>query len=47
VLVGLRPELAQTIVGLGIDLSDLTIQINLESGVRYALSRRHGGLARR
>ena len=40
VLVGLRPELAQTIVGLGIDLSGLTIQIDLESGVRYALGRR-------
>jgi anti-anti-sigma factor len=37
VLVGLRPELAQTIVGLGVDLSGLTTQADLQSGVRYAM----------
>lgn len=41
VLVGLRPELAQTIVGLGIDLSHLTSRSDLESGIRYADSRAH------
>jgi hypothetical protein len=36
ILVGIRPELAQVIVGLGLDLSSLTMQADLESGVRYA-----------
>lgn len=40
VLVGLRPELAQTIVGLGIDLSHLVSRSDLESGIQYAISRR-------
>jgi rsbT co-antagonist protein RsbR len=38
-LVGIRPELAQVIVGLGLDLSSLTTQADLESGVRYAAQR--------
>jgi len=37
VLVGLRPELAQTIVGLGLDFSGLVTRTNLQSGVGYAL----------
>lgn len=41
VLVGLRPELAQTIVGLGLDLSELIIHSDLRSGISYAL--RHSG----
>ncbi len=40
ILVGIRPELAQVIVGLGLDLSSLTTQADLESGVRYAAERR-------
>jgi anti-anti-sigma factor len=40
VLVGLRPELAQTIVGLGVDLGRLVTRADLADGVRYALSRR-------
>jgi rsbT co-antagonist protein RsbR len=43
-LVGLRPELAQTIVGLGLDLTGLSTQADLQSGVRYAM-RQHGGAA--
>jgi hypothetical protein len=39
ILVGIRPELAQVIVGLGLDLSSLTTQADLESGVRYAAQR--------
>jgi anti-anti-sigma regulatory factor/HAMP domain-containing protein len=39
VLVGLRPELAQTIVGLGLDLSRLITRSDLQSGVEYALNR--------
>lgn len=37
ILVGLRPELAQTIVGLGLDLSGLTTRADLQSGVSYAM----------
>ncbi len=36
ILVGIRPELAQTIVGLGLDLSRLKTQADLQSGIRYA-----------
>lgn len=39
VLVGLRPELAQTIVGLGLDLSGLITHADLQSGIAYALGR--------
>jgi rsbT co-antagonist protein RsbR len=37
ILVGLRPELAQTIVGLGLDLTELISQADLQSGVKYAM----------
>lgn len=37
ILVGVRPEVAQTIVGLGLDLSDLTTLATLQSGLQYAL----------
>jgi rsbT co-antagonist protein RsbR len=40
ILVGIRPELAQTIVGLGLDLSSLMTQADLQSGIRYAAQRR-------
>jgi anti-anti-sigma regulatory factor/HAMP domain-containing protein len=40
ILVGLRPELAQTIVGLGLDLSALVTQADLRSGVVYAIRQR-------
>ena len=36
VLVGIRPEVAQTIVGLGIDLSEIATRADLQSGVEYA-----------
>jgi rsbT co-antagonist protein RsbR len=39
ILVGLRPELAQTIVGLGVDLGAIVTQSDLQSGVRYTLQR--------
>ncbi|MEO7913336.1 MAG: cache domain-containing protein [Roseiflexaceae bacterium] len=39
VLVGLRPELAQTIVGLGLDLRGIITRADLQSGVSYALTR--------
>ena len=40
VLVGLRPELAQTIIGLGLDLTSLVTRADLQSAVSYALQ--HG-----
>jgi anti-anti-sigma regulatory factor len=45
-MVGLRPELVQTIVGLGLDLSKLETHANLQSGIRAAMrtATRSGGL---
>jgi len=37
ILVGLRPELAQTIVGLGLNLSHLITRADLQSGLSYAI----------
>jgi anti-anti-sigma regulatory factor len=37
ILVGIRPEVAQTIVGLGIDLQRIVVQANLQAGVTYAM----------
>jgi rsbT co-antagonist protein RsbR len=42
ILAGLRPELAQTIVGLGLDLTGLSAQADLHSGVEYAMRHRVG-----
>jgi anti-anti-sigma factor len=39
ILVGVRPEIAQTIVGLGITLSGLVTRVNLQHGVSYALEK--------
>ncbi len=44
VLVGLRPELAQTIVGLGVDLSILITHADLQSGINYALGQQRAQL---
>jgi anti-anti-sigma factor len=41
VLVGLRPELAQTIVGLGVDLSILITHADLQTGISHALRQQH------
>jgi rsbT co-antagonist protein RsbR len=37
VVVGVRPELAQTIVGLGVDLSHVITRADLQSAVSYAM----------
>jgi anti-anti-sigma factor len=37
VLVGIRPEIAETIVSLGLDLSEIATRADLQSGVRYAI----------
>jgi anti-anti-sigma regulatory factor/HAMP domain-containing protein len=46
ILVGIRPELAQTIVGLGLDLSSLKTQSDLQSGIRYATQQQVSLVAR-
>ncbi len=38
VLVGIRPEVAQTIVGLGVHMSDIATRSDLRSGLEYALA---------
>jgi rsbT co-antagonist protein RsbR len=39
ILVGIRPEVAQSLVGLGVDLSNVTTQSSLQSGIAYAITR--------
>ncbi|NJN18447.1 MAG: PAS domain S-box protein [Oscillochloris sp.] len=38
VLTGIRPEVAQTLVGLGLDLSGITTRATLQSGIAFALA---------
>ena len=40
VLTGIRPEIAQTLVSLGISLGDVVTLSNLQSGIERALNRR-------
>ena len=44
VLVGMGPEVAQTIVQLGIELQGLTTLANLQAGIAYALGRLQLGI---
>jgi rsbT co-antagonist protein RsbR len=37
VLVGISAEIAQTIVQLGVELSDITTHADLQAGIAYAL----------
>lgn len=41
VLTGIAPEVAQTIVSLGVDLSGIVTRSNLQSGIEYALGLTH------
>jgi anti-anti-sigma regulatory factor/HAMP domain-containing protein len=41
ILVGIRPEFAQTIVGLGLDLRSLVTCADLQQGISYALEWQH------
>ncbi len=41
VLTGIRPDVAQTLVHLGVDLSGLTTRGNLQSGIAYAINHEH------
>jgi rsbT co-antagonist protein RsbR len=38
VLTGIRPEVAQTLVSLGVDLGDIVTRSTLQSGIAYSLS---------
>lgn len=40
ILTGIRPEVAQTLVGMGIDLSGITTRSTLQSGIAHALQLR-------
>lgn len=40
VLTGIRPDVAQTIVALGVDLGDIITRADLQEGIRYALRER-------
>jgi rsbT co-antagonist protein RsbR len=40
VLTGIRPEIAQTLVGLGLDLGGITTRATLQSGIAFALADR-------
>lgn len=39
VLTGIRPEVAQTLVGLGVDLTGMVTRGTLQSGIAYAVGR--------
>jgi len=46
-LVGISPEVAQTIVSLGMDLSSVATQANLQSGIEYALKKNRAAYCQR
>jgi rsbT co-antagonist protein RsbR len=39
ILTGIRPEVAQTLVGLGVDMSKIITRSSLQSGIAFALQR--------
>jgi rsbT co-antagonist protein RsbR len=39
ILTGIRPEVAQTLVGMGVDLQGMITRSTLQSGIAYALER--------
>jgi anti-anti-sigma factor len=41
VITGIRPEIAQTLVGLGVELGDIITRSTLQMGIAYALNRKH------
>lgn len=45
VLTGIGPAMAQTLVNLGVDLSNLVTRSTLQDGIAYALSQRRSGSA--
>ncbi|MEO7912147.1 MAG: PAS domain-containing protein [Roseiflexaceae bacterium] len=47
ILVGISPEIAQTLVGLGVDFSRITTRATLQNGLEYALKRLNYDVTRR
>lgn len=45
ILTGIRPEIAQTLVGLGLDLSGVVTLSSLQSGIAYVMGRNRQRLA--
>ena len=41
IMVGIAPEVAQTLVGLGVNLSAITIRSTLQDGIAHAIGTRH------
>jgi rsbT co-antagonist protein RsbR len=46
ILVGISAEIAQTLVGLGVDFSRITTRATLQNGLEYALKRLSYGVSR-
>jgi rsbT co-antagonist protein RsbR len=40
VLTGIRPEIAQTLTGLGVSLQDLITRSSLQNGITFAINQR-------
>ncbi len=40
ILTGIRPEVAQTLVGLGVDLNQIVTRSTLHSGIQFAMNKR-------
>ena len=47
ILVGISPEIAQTLVGLGVDFSRITTRATLQNGLEYGLKRLSYDVTRR
>jgi PAS domain S-box-containing protein len=45
IITGIRPEVAQTLVGLGLDLSNIVTRATLQSGIAFALAVRSSAAA--
>ncbi|HYF64358.1 MAG TPA: PAS domain-containing protein [Herpetosiphonaceae bacterium] len=43
ILTGIRPEIAQTLVALGVDLGEVVTRSNLQMGIEYALAQAQAG----
>ena len=47
ILVGISPEIAQTLVGLGVDFSRIITRATLQNGLEYGLKRLNYDVTRR
>lgn len=43
VITGIGPDIAQTMIHLGVDLDDLTTMVDMQEGLRYAIDRLDAG----